>query len=233
MILGTARVLRTAANALEVFGAWRRFRGAPTAPAEAYEFVASFRYGDVRPAPIQIREEIIGLLGRLSEQPPRSVVELGTARGGTLFLLTRVAAHDATLVSVDMRDGLFGGGYPRTHSPLLKSFARERQTIHLVRGDTHSPATFHRVRQAVGVSPIDLLFIDADHTYEGVRADYEMYAPLVGSGGLIAFHDIVEGPPEAVGGVPRFWKEIRPEGSEEIVADWGQGGYGIGLMRQP
>jgi predicted O-methyltransferase YrrM len=232
VISGPARVLRIAENALDAFGAWRRFRRAPTALSEAYEFVASFRYGEVQPAPFQIREEIIGLLERLSEQPPRSIVELGTARGGTLFLLTRVAAHDATLVSVDMADGPFGGGYPRTHAPLLKSFARERQTIHLIRGDTHSPATFDRVRQAVG-APIDLLFIDADHTYEGVRGDYEMYAPLVASGGLIGFHDIVEGPHEAVGDVPRFWREIRPEGAEEIVADWGQGGYGIGLMRLP
>lgn len=35
----------------------------------------------------------------------------------------------------------------------------------------------------------DLLFIDADHTYEGVKADHERYAPLVASGGIVAFHD--------------------------------------------
>jgi hypothetical protein len=34
-----------------------------------------------------------------------------------------------------------------------------------------------------------LLFIDGDHRYEGVRRDFEMYSPLVGAGGLIAFHD--------------------------------------------
>jgi hypothetical protein len=32
---------------------------------------------------------------------------------------------------------------------------------------------------------IDLLFIDADHSYDGVARDYEMYAPLFGPGGLI------------------------------------------------
>lgn len=37
--------------------------------------------------------------------------------------------------------------------------------------------------------PIDLLFIDGDHSYEGVKADYENWAPYVKKGGFIAFHD--------------------------------------------
>lgn len=229
----TARVLRAGANALEALGAWRHVRSAPTALPDAYEFVASFRYGDIRFAPFQIRDEMMPLLLRLRERPPRSVLELGTARGGTLFLFTRIAARDATLVSVDMSDGPFGGGYPRVHEPLLRSFALGRQELHLIRGDSHDPATRDHVRRVAGARPIDLLFIDADHTYEGVRSDFAMYAPLVASGGLIAFHDIVDGPREAVGEVPRFWQEIRSEGAEEIVADWDQGGYGIGLMHQP
>jgi hypothetical protein len=34
-----------------------------------------------------------------------------------------------------------------------------------------------------------LLFIDARHDYEAVRADFDAWAPLVASGGFIAFHD--------------------------------------------
>lgn len=36
---------------------------------------------------------------------------------------------------------------------------------------------------------IDLLFIDADHKYEAVRADWLNWSPLVKTGGIIAFHD--------------------------------------------
>lgn len=36
---------------------------------------------------------------------------------------------------------------------------------------------------------IDFLFIDADHSYESVLRDYNNWAPLVKSGGFIAFHD--------------------------------------------
>lgn len=36
---------------------------------------------------------------------------------------------------------------------------------------------------------ITLLFIDADHTYKGCKADFEAWLPKVKSGGEIAFHD--------------------------------------------
>lgn len=49
--------------------------------------------------------------------------------------------------------------------------------------------------------------------------------------GIIAFHDIVPGLKECVGGVPMFWKEIKDRYNyKEIVEDWNQGGYGIGLL---
>lgn len=37
--------------------------------------------------------------------------------------------------------------------------------------------------------PIRLLFIDGDHSYEGVKLDFEMWSPFVIDGGLVAFHD--------------------------------------------
>ena len=37
--------------------------------------------------------------------------------------------------------------------------------------------------------PIGLLFIDGDHSYEGVRADFEVWSPHLVRGGVIAFHD--------------------------------------------
>ena len=37
--------------------------------------------------------------------------------------------------------------------------------------------------------PIRFLLIDADHSYDGVRADFERWSPKVAPGGLIVFHD--------------------------------------------
>lgn len=52
---------------------------------------------------------------------------------------------------------------------------------------------------------IDVLFIDGDHSYKGVKADYEKYEPFVKKGGLILMHDVTY--PRY--GVKDFWKEIK------------------------
>ena len=40
------------------------------------------------------------------------------------------------------------------------------------------------------IEPIDFLFIDGDHTYEGVRLDVEAWFPKLNPGALVLFHDI-------------------------------------------
>ena len=183
--------------------------------------------------PMQVREEVAEFVRLVSRFRPRRVVEIGTARGGTLFLLSRAAADDAVIVSVDLPGGLFGGGYAWLKGVLFRCFATRGQRIVLIRGDSHDVGVFEEVRRAVG-GVVDLLFIDGDHSYEGVKRDFEMYSRLVRRGGLIAFHDIVPGPEELVGGVPRFWRELKERyGSGrvlEIVKSWDQGGYGIGVL---
>jgi predicted O-methyltransferase YrrM len=87
------------------------------------------------------------------------------------------------------------------------------------------------VQKILKENSLDFLFIDGDHSYEGVAKDFELYAPLVKKNGLIAFHDIVHGSPENVGGVPIFWKQLKEKHKyKEIVKDWNQGGYGIGVI---
>ena len=54
------------------------------------------------------------------------------------------------------------------------------------------PTRRSRARAAPRGEPLDLLFIDGDHSYDGVRADFELYGRLVRPGGLIALHDVNE-----------------------------------------
>jgi predicted O-methyltransferase YrrM len=195
-----------------------------------------FNYAGITVPSWQIPSEIVGLLRTLDVDPPHSVLEIGTARGGTLFLLTRVAAPDALLVSVDLRRGEFGGGYPRWRAPLYRSYAREAQRIELVTGDSHEPRTGDQIRRLLEGKSLDFLFIDGDHSYEGVRQDFADYTPLVRPGGLVALHDIVPSGPGKhgdPGDVPRFWQELktRYRDTTELVEDWDWGSCGIGLIR--
>jgi cephalosporin hydroxylase len=62
-----------------------------------------------------------------------------------------------------------------------------------VAGDSTDPAI-------AGLVPgeLDILFVDGDHSYQGVRSDLERFAPRVKRGGLILVHDIVPAAPETV-----------------------------------
>jgi len=198
---------------------------------EAVDFTFSFNALGVSIKPIQVMYEIAKLLELVARLKPKTVLEIGTAGGGTLFLFTRVADPEATIISIDLPGGPFGGGYPRWKIPLYKSFSREGQKIYLIRRSSHDPKTLEEVKRILSGERVDFLFIDGDHTYEGVKKDFEMYSPLVKKGGIIAFHDLVPGPFENVGGVPKFWNEIKRNFAYmEIVKDWKQNGCGIGVI---
>ena len=191
----------------------------------------SFNLGPLTIKPNQIVGEITEFLKLLACIKPRALIEIGTALGGTLFLFSKVSSSDATIISIDLPGGEFGGGYPDWKTSLFRSFGWGCQRIHLICGDSHDTSTVFKVKKIRGMRKIDFLFIDGDHSYKGVKRDFEIYSPLVKNGGIVVFHDIVPGPLEKVGGVPRFWHEIRDKHEcLEIVMNWNQGGYGIGLI---
>lgn len=181
---------------------------------------------------LQRRGEIVGLIGRVQELRPRRVVEIGTCRGGTLLMFARSSAPDATLVSVDLPRGPWGGGYPWYRRPWYRAFAGPGQRIELLRRNSHDEATRDRVRDLLGGEPIDLLFIDGDHTYEGARRDFELYSPLVRPGGLIGLHDINPGPETEAQDclVPKLWAELKAGRRTEEFIDEPDNAYGIGLI---
>ncbi len=86
------------------------------------------------------------------------------------------------------------------------------------------------VRKVLLPGWLDFLFIDGDHTLEGVRSDYEMYSPLVKPGGTIIFHDICIHRVEFDCHVDEFWNKLK-QGREywEFIENPKQGVYGIGV----
>ena len=176
---------------------------------------------------MQRKAEIAAFLRRAAALQPRAVVRLGTASGGTLFLLTRVAAPEALLISLDLPGGRFGGGYQAWRKPLYRSFATAGQRIVLLRGNSHDPALAARLRRVLAGRPIDLLFIDGDHSYEGVKTDFDDYAPL---GALRRPRGLPRhraGPAAAGPEVERFWRDIltRFPATELIESPAQQAGY--------
>ena len=168
----------------------------------------------------------------IAKYKPKTVLEIGTYWGGTLFLFSRFSSHDAKIISVDLPQGKFGGGYSRLRAPFYKLFAKYKQKIILLRRDSHLISTYLKIKRKLKNNEIDLLFIDGDHTYKGVKKDFEMYSPLVKNNGIIAFHDIVVHSSETMCDVNKFWNEIKGNYDyKEIVEDWNQKNYGIGVIK--
>ena len=184
--------------------------------------------------PWQNKTEIYEFCKLITPIRPKVILEIGTASGGTLFLLSKCSSPDALIISIDLPEGRFGGGYPSKFKPIYKSFASRNQKLYLLRKDSHKSSSVRKIKKILNKKLIDVLFIDGDHTYDGVKKDFEMYSPLVNKNGIIAFHDIVVVPPEKELNVDVhiFWNEIKENFDyKEIVEDWDQKYGGIGIIR--
>ena len=76
----------------------------------------------------------------------------------------------------------------------------------------------------------DLIFIDANHTYEYVKKDFENFKPFLEKGGVIGFHD-VDCPDWR--GINKFWKELEVTGKynmQTFVETGYRLQYGIGML---
>src|SRR3989338_4489507 len=96
---------------------------------ETLEFVFNGFWGII--APLQIKEEIsqfVSLIGK--REKPRVVLEIGTARGGVLFLLAKSAHENAVVISVYLPSS--DNKYPGWRTRLYSAFASGRQKIHLL-----------------------------------------------------------------------------------------------------
>jgi cephalosporin hydroxylase len=123
----------------------------------AIKFLYSDQAREIRPW--QYREELELLAKEIEKKQPRTILEIGTASGGTLFLASRLTGDDALIISIDLPDGEFGGGYPTWKSPLYHSFKRENQTMELIRGNSHTDEVFYQVANCLGGRFVDYLFL--------------------------------------------------------------------------
>ncbi len=163
---------------------------------------------------------------------PIIICEIGTANSGTGLFLTKTLSNTVGYIGVDL--------YVKNKSIFRSCFKGKYPFIQFFEGSSYAGDTISRVRSFLGDREIDILFIDGDHTIEGVAKDYEAYAPFVKEGGIIAFHDIVPDYFTAKGvntnnwsgGVPFFWNKIKNNSTThfEIIEDLNQDGKGIGYI---
>ena len=181
----------------------------------------------------QVNKEIEELLEIIKELKPLYVCEIGSYRGGTIALFCQVLQPDSKIIAIDI-------GFTKYQIKVLKQFKKTNQVLWALNSNSKSLKTIEMVKDCLNGNEVDFVFIDGDHSYEGVKKDYELYSPLVSSTGIIAFHDINpdyltkfnKKTSSYTGGVPKYWREIKQlyGDSIEIIGSNNQDGYGIGVL---
>lgn len=105
---------------------------------------------------------------------PKRVLEIGSYRGYTTKLLAEHTPDDTHIVAFD-RDPRHGEAYQAT--PLAAKIERRV-------GCVDAAAFACDARHSY-----DLIFLDADHTYEAVKFDTEVVIPLLAPNGILVWHD--------------------------------------------
>ena len=176
-------------------------------------------------------EEFSDLLREVERLKPAIVVEIGFGRGGTCWAWSKIGSV-TNLICIDLPEGPWGGeGFARTSATLQYIRDNSFPELSFIGGDSKDKKVYEKLEEVIGDEQIDFLMIDGDHSYEGVKKDYEIFSRKVRKGGLIAFHDICEHSVESGCEVKKFWDELR-EGKDYVQyvvepLNWG----GIGVIR--
>ena len=129
----------------------------------------------------QAELEFWELVKRVGALNPQKILEIGNACGGTTLFWQELAP---LVVSIDLEPV---GSEPVESLGGASVIERSRFTsVEFILGDSHAPTSLQKAKE---FAPYDFLFIDGDHETEGAKMDYDMYAPLVRPGGIVAFHD--------------------------------------------
>jgi predicted O-methyltransferase YrrM len=145
----------------------------------------------------------------------KRLAEVGVWHGVTTCRLRQAMASNAMLFAIDP--------YPRGRL----GFSAQRIIAHKeVSGVSNGTVTWIRDTGANAVTILrgteffDFVFIDGDHSYEGLQADWTGWSSLLAPAGIIALHDsrsTPERPIDNAGSVQFTRKVILPDTQFEVI----------------
>jgi predicted O-methyltransferase YrrM len=154
-----------------------------------------------------------------------TLVEIGRFKGGSTFLMAAAMDEQSQLYSYDWFSGSLAplpksSGVDRVPAQGSNELDRSLKNalaayglagrVHLLVADSHTAQP--------PPAPCDLIFIDGDHSYEGVLADFRHWTQFLRPGGHLLFHDAYprQLAPAAVG-VTKLVEEISANHSDRFI----------------
>ena len=168
----------------------------------------------------QSLEELL-LFYQLLRIPVKRVLEVGTQDGGWLYMLGCAIFAPAQLCAVDL-----------VEEPAFEIAQRElRQEgfdVHMI--PKPAAAALPEVERWLDGARLDLLHLDAQHTDAGAREEWDLYAPLVRPGGIVAIHDVEPTGPHAEFGAQALFTDLRLRHDTALCLRPWREGLGIGIV---
>jgi predicted O-methyltransferase YrrM len=125
------------------------------------------------------------LFGLVRRMKARRVIEIGRYKGGSTLTIAAAMSGEGTFWSIDLGEKearLHRRGTSRTFDDEIRDIcARFGLSVTLLVGDSRTIE--------VETGEVDLVFIDGDHSYEGVKNDFERFGRRVKVGGAVLFDD--------------------------------------------
>lgn len=156
------------------------------------------------------------LFGLIQQMKARKVIEIGRYKGGSTLLLSVAMKGQGTLWSVDIGEKevrMFRDGNAHSFDDQLRDVCMklDLKNIEVIVGDSRT--------LEIETGDVDLVFIDGDHSYEGVKNDFERFGRRVRVGGALLFDDTFDEEffkthTESVG---RLVREILAEGQFKLI----------------
>jgi predicted O-methyltransferase YrrM len=144
----------------------------------------------------QIKEEWEWLYLKVRERGYRqNILEIGCYDGGSSWYLSGLAEN---MITID-------NNIPCRFDPSTMRC----DNYQYIGGDSHQPS----MSKHFGSYNWNFVFIDGDHSFEGVKADFYNVLPFLSKGTPVAFHDIVISDFHHTHGcyVGEFWEELKNE----------------------
>ena len=136
-------------------------------------------------------------------------VEVGTQHGRSIYCATQLAPKGVKFVAVDIYDPP-GTDKLMSRDKFFKSTGLDKQVTYINKPSAEAAADWE--------GTIDMMFIDADHSYEGVKLDVDSWTKFVKPGGYLYFHDADETSP----GVVQLVKEMGKSGDYDELTFYKQ-----------
>lgn len=151
------------------------------------------------------------------------IVEVGSYRGKSTCALAigSQRGHQVPVYAIEPHEpfkGIFGGGFgPKDRKAFYESMLETGcwDTVRLVNLSSEAVAPSW-------TRPLGLVFIDGDHTYEGVKRDFECWEPHLLPHARVAFDDAIQqngGPFQLIGELVESgqWRKLEAFGKMVVL----------------